>query len=391
MPAATKVMEKGVSLLANVLWYLLAPVLPAEPEQELHAVLVRRPDDEDEGQVPARRSASRARPTLSVRPARARRGSAIVDGTLSLDTLRREKVGEIKARIVQRGNEIWMEKDCPIHGHFEDILSIDAEFYKKTEAMFMGGDLPITPDGLHDHGSSTAPLRPRHDPHGGPHQPLQHDVRPLLHRRQPGGVRARARLAGDQADPRQRDGRPPAPPDVGPVLGRRADAVAALPGRRPLREGGRLQQRAGGHQRRRVREEPGILPAGGRGRPALRLPAVRRRRQRGQLAPPHLEPVRREAARHREPARGRRGHRSGVDDHQRRQQRAGRPDRQVRDRQPEEDLVHLVPAGVLHRPRRGGDRGAPPRAALHDLPPRPRHQAPGGSRASRRATGSRSR
>jgi len=154
MPAATKVMEKGVSLLANVLWYLLAPVYRLNQNKSF------TPSWSD---VPMMKTKDKYRPELGVpretdslcptctREARQR----IVDGTLSLDTLRHEKVGEIKARIVQRGNEIWMEKDCPIHGHFEDILSIDAEFYKKTEAMFMGGDLPITPDGLHDHGSST--------------------------------------------------------------------------------------------------------------------------------------------------------------------------------------------------------------------------------------------
>ena len=38
-----------------------------------------------------------------------------------------------------------------------------------------------------------------------------------------------------------------------------------------------------------------------------------------------------------------------IDDRQRRQQRAGRPDHPVRARQPEEDQLPLVPAGVVHR------------------------------------------
>ena len=49
-------------------------------------------------------------------------------------------------------------------------------------------------------------------------------------------------------------------------------------------------------------KSPEFCQQGGRSRPALRLPAVRRHRQRRQLAPQGRQPVRREAARHREPA-----------------------------------------------------------------------------------------
>jgi len=38
-----------------------------------------------------------------------------------------EKVGEIKAQIIERDGKIWMVKDCPKHGHFEDLMSIDTE------------------------------------------------------------------------------------------------------------------------------------------------------------------------------------------------------------------------------------------------------------------------
>ena len=49
-------------------------------------------------------------------------------------------------------------------------------------------------------------------------------------------------------------------------------------------------------------KDPGVRQGRGRSRPALRLPAVRRHRQRGQLAPPRRQPVRRQAAGDREPA-----------------------------------------------------------------------------------------
>ena len=41
-----------------------------------------------------------------------------------------EKVGEIKAQIVERDGKILMVKDCPIHGHFEDVMAIDTEFFQ---------------------------------------------------------------------------------------------------------------------------------------------------------------------------------------------------------------------------------------------------------------------
>ena len=106
-------------------------------------------------------------------------------------------------------------------------------------------------------------------------------------------------------------------------------------------------------------KSPEFAQGGRRGRPALRVPAVRRHRQRRQLAPPGRQPVRRQAARDREPARRRRRHRPGRHDRQRRQQRAGRPHHRVRARQPEEDQLPVVPAGVVHRPRRGDHRRAP--------------------------------
>jgi uncharacterized radical SAM superfamily Fe-S cluster-containing enzyme len=67
-----------------------------------------------------------------------------------------EKVGEIKATIIERDGQIWMVKDCPVHGHFEDIMAIDSKFLKHIEAMFPGRDIQAHNDEkLHKHGSST--------------------------------------------------------------------------------------------------------------------------------------------------------------------------------------------------------------------------------------------
>jgi uncharacterized radical SAM superfamily Fe-S cluster-containing enzyme len=49
----------------------------------------------------------------------------IIDGKLPHEVLLNEKVGEIKAQIIERDGKILMVKDCPQHGHFEDVMSID--------------------------------------------------------------------------------------------------------------------------------------------------------------------------------------------------------------------------------------------------------------------------
>ncbi|HEX5215100.1 MAG TPA: radical SAM protein, partial [Vicinamibacterales bacterium] len=67
-----------------------------------------------------------------------------------------EKIGEIKATIIERDGKILMVKDCPIHGHFEDVMAIDTAFFKHLEDTFPGSDIRAHNDEkLHNHGSST--------------------------------------------------------------------------------------------------------------------------------------------------------------------------------------------------------------------------------------------
>src|SRR6266550_1720598 len=81
---------------------------------------------------------------------------SILSGKQDVSVLLSEKVGEIKAQIIERNGEIWMVKDCPIHGHFEDMMAIDAKFLTHIEAMFPGRDIPAHNDEkLHNHGTST--------------------------------------------------------------------------------------------------------------------------------------------------------------------------------------------------------------------------------------------
>src|SRR5436190_16863686 len=80
----------------------------------------------------------------------------ILDGELPHEVLLNEKVGEIKATIIEREGKIMMVKQCPKHGLFEDVMSVDTEFSQHLEEVFPGRDIRAHNDEkLHNHGSST--------------------------------------------------------------------------------------------------------------------------------------------------------------------------------------------------------------------------------------------
>jgi uncharacterized radical SAM superfamily Fe-S cluster-containing enzyme len=81
---------------------------------------------------------------------------AIFEGKKDWRDLMHEKVGEIKAQIIERDGEVWMVKECPIHGKYEDMMAVDAKFLNWIEQNFPGRDIPAHNDeDLHKHGSST--------------------------------------------------------------------------------------------------------------------------------------------------------------------------------------------------------------------------------------------
>jgi uncharacterized radical SAM superfamily Fe-S cluster-containing enzyme len=81
---------------------------------------------------------------------------AIIDGKKDWTDLVHEKVGEIKAQIIERDGQVWMVKECPTHGKCEDLMAIDAKFLEWIEGNFPGRDIPAHNDEkLHNHGSST--------------------------------------------------------------------------------------------------------------------------------------------------------------------------------------------------------------------------------------------
>ncbi len=81
---------------------------------------------------------------------------AIINGTQDWTTLLHEKVGEVKADIIERDGQVWMVKDCPLHGKVEDMMAVDVRFLEWIEKNFPGRDMPSHNDeDLHNHGSST--------------------------------------------------------------------------------------------------------------------------------------------------------------------------------------------------------------------------------------------
>lgn len=80
----------------------------------------------------------------------------ILNGELPVEILKNEKVGEIKAQVIERDGKILMVKDCPVHGHFEDVMAIDTTFFAHLEKVFPGRDIRAHNDAdLHNHGTST--------------------------------------------------------------------------------------------------------------------------------------------------------------------------------------------------------------------------------------------
>jgi 7,8-dihydro-6-hydroxymethylpterin dimethyltransferase len=155
MHSVSKYVEKGFSIAANGAWFMFSRL------NKINQAPSFTPAWSDK---PLLKSSEKTKPPLgwpretdSLCPKcvpEARRD--ILDGRKDISTLLTEKVGEIKATILERDGKVLMVKDCPKHGHFEDVLSTDVAFYKHLEAMFPGRDLAAHGDEtLRNHGSST--------------------------------------------------------------------------------------------------------------------------------------------------------------------------------------------------------------------------------------------
>ena len=137
MHAPMKYVEKGLAITANGLWH----VFNTANRIKQNPSFTPRWSDK-----PLQKSWEKTKPTLgwpretdSLCPVCTREArQAILDGKKDVSVLLNEKVGEIKATILERDGKILMVKDCPIHGHFEDVMAIDPVFFKHLEESFPG-------------------------------------------------------------------------------------------------------------------------------------------------------------------------------------------------------------------------------------------------------------
>ena len=188
-------------------------------------------------------------------------------------------------------------------------------------------------------------------------------------------------LGRHQDHARQRHHHQAAPPDVGAVLRRRADDLSPyfLDAVRYARKVG-YNSSPGRHQRHRVRQV-----RSSRRPPPKPVSATRICSSTASATPPTrtaasatLFDVKLRAIQNL--------HRRGVDIvpvitivNGINNEQVG-ADHRVRARQPQADQLPLLPAGVVHRPRRGVSRRAPRRPALHAVAPGARRQEPDGPR-----------
>src|SRR5436190_8354013 len=155
MHAPIKYVEKTLSVAANGVWQVFSQLNKISPNPSF----IPKWSDK-----PLLKSSEKTKPPLGwprqtdslcptcVREAR----QAILDGKKPLEMLLNEKVGEIKATIDEKDGKIVMMKDCPIHGHFEDVMAIDTAFFRHLEEVFPGRDIRAhNDDKLHNHGTST--------------------------------------------------------------------------------------------------------------------------------------------------------------------------------------------------------------------------------------------
>ena len=153
MPVARQ-LETAVSYLADGAWRLFQTVnrrVPAGSFQPSWAP----------GPLP--KSSQRSSPALGwprttdslcptcVKDMRAR----ILSGDADPSTLVTEHSGEIKAHILERDGKVIVEKTCPRHGTFTDVLAINPDFLRRIERLFPGRDYVAVTDHLHNHGTSS--------------------------------------------------------------------------------------------------------------------------------------------------------------------------------------------------------------------------------------------
>jgi uncharacterized radical SAM superfamily Fe-S cluster-containing enzyme len=151
---AARRLETAVSHLADAAWYVFQIVNRRVPCASFQSSWAP---------APLPKSWERSSPSLGwprttdslcpncVREAR----ESILAGDVDPAVLVNEHIGEIKAHILERDGKVIIEKTCPQHGTFTDVLAINPDFLKRIERLFPGRDYFAVTDRLHNHGTSS--------------------------------------------------------------------------------------------------------------------------------------------------------------------------------------------------------------------------------------------
>ncbi len=155
MTKPIKHVEKAVAVAANAAWFVFDKINSIKPNPSFTPKWSDKPLLKSWEKQKPKLGWPRETDSLCPKCVPEIRGK-ILNGELPVEILRNEKVGEIKATVIERDGKILMVKDCPIHGHFEDVMSTDPAFFKHLEDVFPGRDIRAHNDEkLHDHGTST--------------------------------------------------------------------------------------------------------------------------------------------------------------------------------------------------------------------------------------------
>ena len=76
--------------------------------------------------------------TLSVLREHRQTVLSVLEPFLSDPTVDEVMVNSLNPIYIERDGKILMVKDCPLHGHFEDVMAIDTEFFKHLPGIFTG-------------------------------------------------------------------------------------------------------------------------------------------------------------------------------------------------------------------------------------------------------------
>ncbi len=155
MSKTVKIVEKAASIAANAAWAVFEKLNSVNPNPSFTPKWSEKPLLKSYQKTKPPLGWPRTTDSLCPKCVPDIRNK-IINGELPVEILKNQKVGEIKAQIIERDGKILMVKDCAVHGHFEDVMAIDPVFFKHLEDVFPGRDIRAHNDkDLHNHGSST--------------------------------------------------------------------------------------------------------------------------------------------------------------------------------------------------------------------------------------------